>query len=168
MRLLYLLLFSTVMFSMQVLAGEKSVHKKVPLETAVPLLKSIEDYAMHMGRGARDVHIFVDPLCPHSQNLIEMISTSEKALSRNSYSIYLYTLKRLHSEQSVLAIYSSEDPLSSMLTVMVDKENVTAHDTSKDEVITEIEAIAKVAEELDVYKRPYLIFVKKPKKERGQ
>lgn len=121
-----------------------------------------------MGTGSRKVHVFLDPLCPHSQNLIEMISESKKALSRNSYSIYLYTLERLHSEKAVAAIYNSSDPLVSLLDVMVREKKIDVTGSPNNEVSIKVKAIAKVAEELDVYKRPYLIFVKKPKQKRGK
>ncbi len=168
MRLLYLLFFITIVLFVPILADEKIVHKKVPLVKAMPLLSTIEGYAIHMGSGKKIVHVFVDPLCPHSQNLVEMISTNEKALLRNNYFFYLYTLKRLHSEKSILAIYNSVDPLASMLTVMVDKKSIELQTPSSKETVEKVEAIAKVAKALDVYKRPYLIFIKKPKEKRGK
>ncbi len=111
MRLLYSLLLILVAMSMPAMADETSVHKKLPLSESMPLLNTIESSAPRMGSGTIKVHVFIDPLCPHSRNLLEMISESEKALTRNSYYFYLYTLERLHSEEMVDAIYSAENPL---------------------------------------------------------
>ncbi len=168
MRLLYSLIFIIVTFSLPASAAEKSVHKKLPLSESVPLLRTIDKYALHMGSGQKEVHIFIDPLCPHSKNLIEMIAENEKALSRNSYYLYLYTLKRLHSQKMVEAIYSADEPLVSLLDVMARHKKIDMKSTSKKEITKKVDAIAAVAEQLDVYKRPYMIFIKKPKEKRGQ
>jgi len=168
MRLLVSIFFIIVIIAIPVMAESASVHKKVPLSVAVPLLQSIEGYALHMGTGERKVHVFIDPLCPHSQNLLELISENKKALSRNSYSFYLYTLQRLHSEKVVSAIYDSAAPLTTMLDVMVHKKKIDLTLNPSDENSLKVEAITEVAKKLDVYKRPYLIFIKKPKTKRGQ
>ena len=168
MRLLYSLLFIIVTISMPMMAEENIAHKKLPLSESMPLLETIEGYALHMGTGSKKVHIFIDPLCPHSKNLIEMISESDKALARNSYYFYLYTLERLHSEATVAAIYSAKDPLTLLLDVMVREKKIDVESFSKYDTSSIVDAIAKVAKELDVYKRPYLIFVKKPKTKRGK
>lgn len=167
MRLLYFMTFIIVTFSMPISAAEKSVHKKLPLSESVPLLRTIDKYALHMGTGPIEVHIFIDPLCPHSKNLIEMIADNDKALSRNSYYLYLYTLKRLYSEKMVEVIYEAADPLTSLLDVMARHKKIEMKSTPKKEIIIKVDAIAKVAEQLDVYKRPYMIFIKQPKEKRG-
>lgn len=147
-------------------ADEKKVHTKLPLEKSLPLLKKIQDQAIHIGHGPVDVHVFVDPLCPHSRNFIEMIAESEKMRSRYSYYFYLYTLKRMHSESVVSSIYMDDNSTKALLHVMVDHKSlepvVPDQETQK-----RVEAIAEIGKMLDVYKRPYLIMVKKPKKKRG-
>ena len=167
MRLLLSLLLFLTITSIPLMAEDIGVHKKVPLSQSEPLLQTIEYGAMHMGTGDRKVYLFIDPLCPHSQDLMELISSNEKVLSRNSYYIYLYTLKRLHSEEIVNAIYMSKDPLQSLFDVMIKKEKMDVKIKPNQDVLSKIEAIENVAQQLDVYKRPYLIFTKKPKNKRG-
>ena len=166
MRLLSSLLLVIVFTIIPLMAVEKSVHTKLPLSESLPLLDTIKDAAIHLGLGERQVYLFVDPLCPHSQDFIDLISSNEKLLLRNRYNIYLYTLKRLHSEKIVTAIYMSEDPLHSLLDVMIHKQKIVEVKASE-EVLSKIEAIENVAKKLDVYKRPYLILTKKPKLKRG-
>jgi len=128
---------------------------------------SIQDDAIRMGDGPVKVHVFVDPLCPHSRNFVEMIVESEKMRHKYSYYFYLYTLKRMHSEEMVLTIYHSKDPLASMKAVMVEHKEITPFKSKDINASTVITGIEKVAEKLDVYKRPYMIMIKKPKQKRG-
>lgn len=166
MRLLYSLALIIVSLTTSLAANDVKEHKKLPLEVSLPLLKTIESSAIRMGNGPVEVHVFIDPLCPHSRNFIEMIAESEKMKSRYSYRFYLYTLPRMHSEAIVATIYDNDDPLALLLDVMVYKKEVAVKRVSNQAVTHKIDAIAKTAQQLDVYKRPYLIMVKKPKKKR--
>lgn len=168
MRLLSLLIFIAVTMLAPLRADESKVHTKLPLSESLPLLKTIEAEALHMGSGPVKVHVFIDPMCPHSRNFVEMVAESEKMRSRYSYNFYLYTLPRLHSEAMVATIFSAENPLQLLLKVMVKREKVETIGDSSDAVRRKIASIEAVAEKLDVYKRPYMIMVKKPKKKRGQ
>jgi len=168
MRLLSLLFFITVAMLTHLMADDGRVHTKLPLSESLPLLKTIEAEALHMGSGPVKVHVFIDPLCPHSRNFVEMVAESEKMRSRYSYNFYLYTLPRLHSEAMVTTIFASENPMALLLKVMVQREHVETIEQNSDAIRRKIEAIEAVAEKLDVYKRPYMIMVKKPKKKRGQ
>jgi len=166
MRLLYGLILSTV-FMLCTLSAEERVHKKLPLSESLPFLEQIEGDAICMGSGPVKVYVFVDPLCPHSRNFVEMISESDKMRSRYSYLFYLYTLRRMHSESVVESIYMSKDPLEALLDVMVREQSLGAVSKVSTTVRSKIERIMTVGAELDVYKRPYLIMVKKPKQKRG-
>ncbi len=166
MRLLYSLALIIVSLTTSLAANDVKEHTKLPLEVSLPLLKTIESSAIRMGNGPVEVHVFIDPLCPHSRNFIEMIAESEKMKSRYSYRFYLYTLPRMHSEAIVATIYDDDDPLALLLDVMVNKKEVVVKSVSNQAVTQKIDAIAKTAQQLDVYKRPYLIMVKKPKKKR--
>ena len=168
MRLFYLLLLSIVISVTPLSAEEQKVHKKLPLSESLPLLRTIEDQAIRMGNGPVSVHIFVDPLCPHSRNFVEMIVESDKMRSKYSYYFYLYTLKRMHSEAVVAAIYDSSDPLKMMVDVMVKKKRVDTNTSDDAKKAAIIKAIEIVGEKLDVYKRPYMVMVKAPKKKRGK
>jgi len=85
-----------------------------------------------------------------------------------SYYFYLYTLPRMHSEAMVATIYDNDNPVELMLDVMVRHKEVQVKKTAAKPVFQKIKEIAAVAEKLDVYKRPYIIMVKKPKKMKGQ
>jgi len=166
MRLLYLSLF-IVMAALPLMADDKKVHIKMPLEKSLPLLKSIENKGIEMGSGGVDVHVFIDPLCPHSRDFVEMIVESDKMRSKYHYYFYLYTLKRFHSEAVVASIYSAEEPLVMLKKVMVKGKEILPLQKVSSETLQKVAAIANVAKKLDVYKRPYMVMVKKPKKKRG-
>lgn len=166
MRLLYSLVLIIVTLTTSLSANDVKEHEKFPLQVSLPILKTIESSALHMGDGPVKVHVFIDPFCPHSRNFIEMIAESEKMRSRYSYNFYLYTLPRMHSEAMVATIYAAEDPMAMLLDVMVAKKKVAVKKVSDQTVLQKIVFISKTAEKLDVYKRPYIIMVKKPKKKR--
>lgn len=168
MRLLSLLIFMTVVMLTHLIADDSEVHVKLPLSQSLPLLKTIESEALHLGSGPVKVHVFIDPMCPHSRNFVEMVAESEKMRSRYSYNFYLYTLPRLHSEAMVATIFAAENPMQLLLKVMVKREKVDTIENNSVVLRRKIEAIEAVAKKLDVYKRPYMIMVKKPKKKRGK
>ena len=142
-------------------------RKKLPLSQSLPLLKSIDKHAMHIGRGAVDVYVFIDPHCPRSQEFITLISQNMKMQSIYHYHIFLYELKRFKTKALIEAIYASRDPKNVMIRIMVDKK-IIKKDLLKDKkslkTVRKIEAIKSVAGRIDVYKRPYLVLVKKRKK----
>jgi len=155
------------MFSLTLYAHDNKKHTKLPLSESLLLLKNIQDKAIHLGSGPVDVHVFVDPLCPHSRNFMEMIVESDKMRLKYSYYFYLYTLPRLHSEKMVKTIYHAQNPLKLMIDVMVKKSSVKLFEDKDEGVDLKIKAISKIAQKLDVYKRPYMVMVKKPKIKRG-
>ncbi len=166
MHLLSSLFILIVLTLTPLMAVEKVVHKKLPLSQSIPILKTIKAEALHLGTGKRAVYLFVDPLCPHSRDFMDLIASNEKLLLRNNYSIYLYTLKRLHSEKVVTAIYMSDDPIHSLLEVMIHDYKIDLNVKPSEDVSKKVAAIENVAKALDVYKRPYLILTKKPKNKR--
>ena len=166
MRLLYSLLFTIVMITIAS-ADEKKVHIKLPLTKSLPILKNIEMDAIRLGNGPVRVHIFVDPLCPHSRDFVEMIAESEKMRKKYSYYFYLYTLKRFHSEPIVYAIYTAPDQKEAMLNVMIRDQNIEPINKPSSKIQKTVHAIDIAAKKIDVYKRPYMIMVKKPKLKRG-
>lgn len=159
--ILFVLLLSTTFLC----ANEVAEHKKLPLSKSLPYLQSIEDQAMHIGSGPIKVYVFLDPLCPNSRNFLSLINESKKMQSRYHYYLFLYTLERFHSEDLVRSIYNSADPLKSALKVMVHKETLSPNQATKSD--HKIQSIADVAQKIDVYKRPYLVLVKKPKKRKS-
>lgn len=166
MRLLYSFFIIMIVMSMPMMADEKIAHKKLPLSESLPLLEKIEHSALRIGNGPVKVHVFIDPKCPHSRDFIEMISESDKMRSRYSYYFYLYTLTRMHSEDVVAAIYDAKEPVEALLDVMVRHKKVPYKQSGSTLTVKKVNAIADVGMQLDVYKRPYMIMVKKPKKKR--
>lgn len=145
------------------MANEETAHKKLPLSESLPLLQTIESKALRTGDGPVKVHVFIDPMCPHSRDFMEMIVENEKMRSKYSYYFYLYTLPRMHSETMVATIYSAQNPFELLLDVMVHKSKVKLLETAAPGVVSKVNAIAEVAQKIDVYKRPYMIMVKQPK-----
>ena len=146
------------------LANDVVEHKKLPLSISLPYLETIEDKALTIGNGPVKVFVFIDPLCPHSQNFMSLIYESKKMQARYSYYLFLYALPRFHSERVVSAIYATKNPLDALVDLMIFKKKI------KDSVLLEdkssVVMIADVAQKIDVYKRPYLIMVKPENKKR--
>ncbi|MGD9969341.1 MAG: hypothetical protein AB7S65_02690 [Sulfuricurvum sp.] len=149
-------LILTVLFA---LGDEPEEHPKLPLQQSLPYLRSIEHNAIIMGEGAIKVYVFIDPNCPNSRNFISLIDENGKMRSKYTYCFFLYELKRFHSSELIAKIYSSSHPLETLKRVMIHDE--IPSNESNPAVLDKISQIAKVAEKLDVYKRPYIIMVKR-------
>ena len=54
--------------------------KKVPLDIALPLLKCIDHYSITIGVGPTQMYAFIDPVCPRSRDLIEMVLENTKTI----------------------------------------------------------------------------------------
>lgn len=151
-----IVLFSFI-FSVSLLFAAEGAHGHLPYAKSIELVKSIQHEAIVLGSGDKAVYVFVDPLCPHSRKFISMVSRHPKMLSKYRYYIFLYSIPRLHSEATVAAIYASPDPVEALLEVMVDQK---AMEGDVDVTRTLVSKIARIAEKIDVYKRPYLIMAK--------
>jgi len=152
------------LLSASVFANEPLItKKKAPLSVALPLLKGIDQYAIVIGSGPTHMYAFIDPVCPRSREFVSMIVESAKMQERYTYHFFYYELTRFHSKNLIGTVYSAKNPLEMMKTVMVDAKEVSVLTTFSSAITKEINAIADVAEKLDIYKRPYL-FVVKPQK----
>jgi hypothetical protein len=158
------LLAVLLLLSLPATANDVKEHPKLPLEKALPLLEPISSDAIRMGNGSVKVHVFIDPNCPRSREFVTLISENEKMRSRYSYYFYFYELKRFKSRALIKTIYRAKNPLQAMLDVMVNKQELKAPSLPDKQVSDKIARIAKTARALDVYKRPYLIMIKKPRK----
>jgi len=138
--------------------------KKVPLSIALPLLKSIDVHAIVIGSGPTHMYAFIDPVCPRSRDFAEMVFENTKMQKLYTYHFFLYELKRFHTRALIAEIYSAKKPLKQMYKIMVNKEKTEGLKVIQKNINKTINEISKVAQELDIYKRPYL-FVVKPKKE---
>ena len=137
--------------------------KKASLSVALPLLKSIDHYAIIVGNGPIHVYAFIDPVCMRSREFVEMVLENKKMQKSYTYHFFYYELARFHSKNLIGTIYTEKDPFSMMKKVMVDKLEVTILKELSPGIETEVNDISKVARELDIDKRPYL-FIVKPKK----
>jgi len=137
--------------------------KKVPLNIALPLLKSIDHYAIVIGSGPTHMYAFIDPVCPRSRDFVEMIFENKKMQKLYTYHFFFYELERFHTKALIADVYSAGKPLNEMHKIMVKKEEIQGLTVIPEEINKKMNAISKVAKELDIYKRPYL-FVVKPKK----
>ena len=165
MQLVYNLAMKTFVFALLLIvsivhAEQKKTHLQLPYAKAMALLEGIRQDAVILGEGSRDVYVFVDPLCPHSRKFIRMVSQNALMLSKYRYYIYLYSIPRLNSERTVSAILTSERPAETLLKVMVGQEAHEADVTGPTQ--KQVNAIAAVAREMDVYKRPYLMVALHP------
>jgi len=160
LKLLFIALF--IILETHADAGQKK-YKKLPLSVSLPYLKSIQSHAINLGKGPVDIYVFIDPKCPRSQEFITLISQSKKMQSLYSYHIYLYELKRFHSKPLIESIYGSKNSLQALLDVIVYKKTLKKVPL-KDDVKSKIISLENVGKRLDVYKRPYLVLVRKGKK----
>ncbi|MCF6309561.1 MAG: hypothetical protein L3J19_03670 [Sulfurimonas sp.] len=183
MKSLFILLF----LSFTVLASENISAAEKPRV----MLESISKYAIHMGTGdAKVVYLFVDPMCRFSRRLLTKISKNKTLQLTNSYYIFLYKHPILKSTKAIQYIYQSDDPKSLLFEIMIDEEVMefekflAMHEAvepihtididgdiidlddfqAKDETLKSIDDIAKVAKQLDMERRPYLISFEKGSK----
>ena len=151
--ILTILLMCTVLFS-----NEHKEHKHLSYDASMTLLQSIHDDAIILGSGKKHVYVFIDPLCPHSRKFIKMVSENPMMLSKYQYHLFLYSIPRMKSTDVVSAIYMSENPLETLLEIMVEED--VHYDKGNLVTKEKINRITEVAEEMDVYKRPYIFIIK--------
>jgi len=139
-------------------ANEQNEHQHLSYEASVSLLQTIHNDAIVLGNGGKTVYVFIDPLCPHSRKFITMVSKNPTMLSKYQYHLFLYSIPRMKSTDVVSEIYRSEDPIGTLLEVMVEEK---VHDAKKDEITkSKVDRIATVAKEMNVNKRPYIFIIK--------
>lgn len=161
----YKILLYLFIACMQLFANETLINKeKAPLSVALPLLKSIDSYAIIIGSGPTHMYAFIDPVCPRSREFVEMIVENKNMQKLYTYHFFFYELKRFNSKGLISQIYTEKEHFNMMKRIMVNKEEVSSLEVISSEVQKEIDDIADVAITLDIYKRPYL-FVVKPDKE---
>ncbi|MDD5717803.1 MAG: hypothetical protein PHW64_08405 [Sulfuricurvum sp.] len=140
-------------------ANEPQEHPKLPLSQSLPLLQTIEHHALVLGEGSTKVYVFIDPFCPNSRNFIALIDENAKMRSKYTYYFFLYELKRFNSAPMIAKIYSSSNPIDALKRVMILDQNLP--EMTNPSVSGKILQISNVAQALDVYKRPYIIMVKR-------
>ena len=150
--ILSLCLMGSVLF-----ANDQREHKQLPYDKSLSLFHSIDDDAIILGSGEKIIYVFVDPLCPYSRKFITMVSKNPIMTSKYQYHIFLYSIPRLKSTDVVSAVYMSPHPLDTLLEIMVeDKEH---SDKGNDKAKARVHRIDNIAEQMNVYKRPYIFIV---------
>ncbi|MGB5506872.1 MAG: hypothetical protein WBM70_09305 [Sulfurovum sp.] len=144
---------ATVLF-----ANEQKEHKHLSYNVSVSLLNSIHNDAIVLGSGQKLLYVFIDPLCKHSRKFITMVNKNTKMLSKYKYHLFLYSIPRLKSTDVVSAVYMSSNPIETLLEIMVEEKVYTekGNKTTK----AKVNRITTVAQEIDVYKRPYIYIMK--------
>ena len=138
--------------------------KKLPLNIALPLLHSIDQHAIIIGSGPTQMFAFIDPVCPRSRDFLEMVMENKKMQKLYTYHFFLYELKRFKTKALIADIYNSENIIVELEKVMVKKEETQGLKMIPQNIQNKMDEISNIAQQLDIYKRPYL-FVVKPKKE---
>ncbi|WP_424558234.1 hypothetical protein [Sulfurovum sp.] len=151
--ILSICLMATVLF-----ANEQKEHKHLSYNVSVSLLNSIHNDAIVLGSGQKLLYVFIDPLCKHSRKFITMVNKNTKMLSKYKYHLFLYSIPRLKSTDVVSAVYMSSNPIETLLEIMVEEKVYTekGNKTTK----AKVNRITTVAQEIDVYKRPYIYIMK--------
>ena len=139
-------------------ANEPKEHKNLPYDVSFSLLKGIDNDALILGSGKKVLFVFIDPLCEYSRKFIVMVSKNPKMLSKYQYHLFLYSIPRMKSTDVVSTVYLSEHPIETLLQIMV--EDKVAYDIGNEMTKARVNRIATVAEEIDVYKRPYIFIIK--------
>lgn len=139
-------------------ANEPKEHKHLPYDVAAALLQSIDSDALILGSGKKVVYVFIDPLCKHSRKFISMVSKNPIMLSKYQYHLLLYSIPRMQSTDVVSAVYMSENPIETLLKIMIEEKLL--YDIADEVAEEKINRIATVAQEIDVYKRPYIFIMK--------
>lgn len=150
--ILSLCLIGSVLF-----ANEQKGHKQLPYDQLLSLFQSIDDDAIILGSGEKIIYVFIDPLCPYSRKFITMVSKNPIMTSKYQYHIFLYSIPRLKSTDVVSAVYMSPHPLETLLEIMV--EDKLHSDKGSDKTSSMVDRIGNVAEQMDVYKRPYIFII---------
>ena len=122
------------------------------------MMDSISKYAMRIGNGPGHTYVFVDPLCSKSQRFIELITERKDLQEKSSYYIFLHRLPKFDSDEVIQYIYQSNDPLGALKEIMIDQDFDNLEEFSvQDKTLDIIHEIAKVAKELHMKRRPYLL-----------
>ncbi len=128
------------------------------VEDRQELMDSISSYAIKFGDGPNRYYTFVDPLCPNSKAFISLIDTRKDLQKKNSYYIFLYPLAQFNSEKYIEYIYQSQDKEDALKEIMIYEDFDGLEDFSlKQETLSIIQEVSKVAKELNMKRRPYIL-----------
>lgn len=165
MRIHLIILFFILFSCSAGMAGsDETNHKNLSQEELRPILDTIRHHAITFGEGKKEVHVFVDPMCPLSKEYMRWVTSNDKLLKRYRYFVYMYKLKKYDSLNLMRYIYTQDYRFTILKEVMVNDTlpDIDPKGLSKEADI-KIREIAKAAETIDVYKRPYFIVLRSEK-----
>lgn len=142
-------------FSLLSLSANMDSKELRSYQNDIKELQLIKKDAIYYGHGERLVHVFLDPLCPYSRKFLQTLTENESMLQKYRYAIYLYSIPRLKSTQSVAAIYESQTPLETLLEIMLQDARYKQELSYLSE--EKVKTISSVAKKLHVNKRPFLV-----------
>lgn len=127
------------------------------IEDRQALMETISQHAIRIGNGPNRVYAFIDPLCSRSQSYIELISTRKDLQDKSSYYIFLNELQKFDSKEFIAHVYQSEDPLSALLDIIIYSDYDIEFQETTEKASSIIEKINKVAKQMEIKRRPYLL-----------
>jgi len=140
------------------LAGAPKEKQLVSPEIAIELLETIQNSAIVLGSGKKDIHVFIDPLCSMSQRFLKLIyKRNNKIFSEYTIYFYLYELKSKKSKKHILNILSAESNERMLRAIMLGKEEFDLKDIEDEKSEKSFDKIAEIARQIGVYKRPYIM-----------
>jgi hypothetical protein len=134
-------------------------------EAVKKLLGTISHTAIVYGNGPKQIHSFIDPKCEMSRRYMQFVMKKKSMLERYTYYFYMLELERLDSEGYIGYILDSQRPEKLLLSIMLDDlQPEHAQDYLPGEKSeTLMYEIIEAAEQIGVYKRPYIIYNGKAK-----
>ena len=121
------------------------------------LLHQINNEAIILGDGTKDVYIFIDPLCRFSRKFIKTVTSKSIMLKKYKYHLFLYAIPKLHSQTIIYHIYHQKQPLKTLLAIMVQDKQENIEQLPYTQEKDRVNSIALVAKKLRVTKRPFII-----------
>lgn len=140
-------------------------NQRISPQEVKKVLSTIRSYAIVFGEGDKEVHSFIDPKCSMSRRFMHFVMDNKKMMKRYTYHFYLLELERLESKMMIGYIYDNENKNELLRQIMINDakpEDIEGYqpDEAAESVMA---AIAKAAETIGVYKRPYIIYNGKAK-----
>ncbi|HHH72623.1 MAG TPA: hypothetical protein ENL04_02205 [Sulfuricurvum sp.] len=148
------ILFAFYVLAALLFGAKNGTYKALPYDSTLSLLRSVSHDAIILGTGRQNVHVFIDPLCPHSRKFVSMVVGQQAMLSKYRFHFYLYSIPRLHSEAAVLAVYLSDDAAGILIDIMVHQAAIPPVRVGNE--VAQVRQVASVAEQIGVFKRPFL------------
>ena len=155
----------TLLYFFAVLSFADVRPQAIPPETVKEVLGSIRDSAIVFGSGPKEIHSFIDPKCEMSRRYMHFVMENKAMLQRYTYYFYLLELPRLDSAGYIGYIFESSAPKKLLLSIMLDdyKPDNAQEYIPGEAAEARIEKILDAAEQIGVYKRPYIIYNGKAK-----